>query len=66
MNSESQNMKAIEISNGRSIKKSSSMNKMKPGSRKPISSGPKYNLGKGGQQKRPPTAKRAEPVAKRE
>ena len=58
-------MKPIEINNGRSIKKSSSMNKMKYG-RKPISSGPSYTKGKGGTQKRPPTAKRAEPVAKRE
>lgn len=42
------------------------MNKMKNVSRKPISSGPSYKLGKGGQVKRPPTAKRAEPVVKRE
>jgi len=41
-------MKAIEISNGKSIKKSSSMNKMRNNSRKPISSGPSYKLGKGG------------------
>lgn len=58
-------MTPIEINNGKSIKKSSSMNKMKYG-RKQISSGPSYKLGKGGAPKRPPTEKRAEPVVKRE
>lgn len=48
------------------MRKSSSMNKMKNVSRKPISSGPSYKLGKGGQPKKPPTVKRAEPVVKRE